>query len=115
MDTKKAKPLLLLCCAWILGIGLLYFTRKPLVSASFAVMIICIGMALLTKKSKPLAIALALIPFIPANRIYIGDMQWDTVIIRLIPMIGSAYDLYMMLISKKLKPSTGWTNKLYEQ
>jgi hypothetical protein len=75
-----------------------------------SMMISCI---LWTRKSKVVVAFLTFIPVIPADRIYMGDgLDLDdptSLLIRAIPLIGGFYDLWLIFISKSLKPSGGWS------
>ena len=62
----------------------------------------------LPKKDKSFAMVLTLIPIIPANRIYINNLDSETIIIRIIPIIGNIYDLYHMFHTKKLVNDNYW-------
>ena len=62
----------------------------------------------LPKKDKTFATILTLIPIIPANRIYINNLDSETIIIRIIPIIGNIFDLYHMFHTKKLVKDNYW-------
>ncbi len=62
----------------------------------------------LPKKDKKFAMILTLIPIIPANRIYINNLDSETIIIRIIPIIGNIYDLYHMFHTKKMVNDDYW-------
>jgi hypothetical protein len=60
------------------------------------------------KKDKSFAMLLSLIPIIPANRIYINNLDIDSILIRLVPIIGNIYDIYYTFYKKTLIPKDGW-------
>ena len=62
----------------------------------------------LPKKDKNFAVILTLIPIIPANRIYINYFDSETILIRIIPIIGNIYDLYHMFYTKKMVSDNYW-------
>jgi hypothetical protein len=62
----------------------------------------------LPKKDKNFAVILTLIPIIPANRIYINYFDSETILIRIIPIIGNIYDLYHMFHTKKMVSDNYW-------
>ena len=60
------------------------------------------------KKDKSFTLLLSLIPIIPANRIYLNNLDVDTILIRIIPILGNVYDLYYTFYRTTLTPKDGW-------
>jgi hypothetical protein len=60
------------------------------------------------KKDKSFTLLLSLIPIIPANRIYLNNLDIDTILIRIIPILGNIYDLYYTFYKNTLIPENGW-------
>lgn len=105
----------LLCTVILLGMILTYITAMPMQIFIITLLLICVLSVIFMKKNKTIATLLTLQPIpIPFNRIYIGNMDWNTMIIRIIPIIGNIYDLYKMLWDESLVPADGWTNNLFD-
>ena len=75
-----------------------------------SIVIICIYFIsnYVPKNDEKFATFLALIPIIPANRVYTNTLDKETILIRLIPIIGNIHDIYQMFYNNKLIPKNGW-------
>lgn len=59
-------------------------------------------------KTKCRAIAFALLPILPLNRLYTGHFLRLTTIVRIIPVIGNIMDIVLLSITNMLEPKEGW-------
>ena len=88
---------------------------KNIVYSNFIIITILLFTFLLTqlneKKNKSFTLLLCLIPIIPADRIYINNLDIDSILIRIIPIIGNIYDIYYIFYKKTIEPKNGWIDK----
>lgn len=115
---KDYIPLILIILMIFVGIGILIFTDSVLLS--YGITVACLIMITITyaKKNKSLAVMLTFMPtpFVPFSRIYIGDFQWYSLPLWLIPFAGNIYDFLALtkFTKHKLEPDNGWAKTLFE-
>lgn len=91
----------------LVGVVLYVVTHAIIIAILVACLIMCIVSIFMGRKSKLIAGYLAILP-LPMNRFYIGNLQLKTILIRIIPVIGTLYDWYAMFWAKTLVPAGGW-------
>ena len=90
--------------------GVSYY--KNIIYSNFIIITILLFIFLLTqfneKKDKSFTLLLCLIPIIPADRLYINNLDIDSILIRIIPIIGNIYYIYYIFYKKTIIPKNGW-------
>lgn len=112
----KIKVPVAISCSLVVGSFVYYMTESLQSSLCMTIVLACLALIFIADKYKGIAFLLGLIPCIPANRLYISNMDAGnstSLLIRFIPLVGNGADLYRMFVSKTLEPSEGWNDQLF--
>ena len=89
---------------------------KPQLAFLTGVVACHIAFILWAEKNKLIAGILAWTPGLPADMIYLNQIDINNltpVLIRAIPIVGNVYDTWRIFISGTLKPAEGWSSNLF--
>jgi hypothetical protein len=108
------------CCILTLLIASRYLPvsilgRAAPIILGAGVLLCCFSSILWAPKNKNVAGVLALCPIVPLDLIYLDALNINQpipLIVRVIPLIGNAYDLYRIYGTSQLTPAAGWSSSI---